>query len=238
MEPNRQLVEIMSWRLATELMRRYPRRLKLIETHPGGGQYDCLALLPVPARRGQLFANIDLNRLGSAHFHLPGGVDSPPSWSGIWAETLAADDPKSIVDRLAKLARLPEVPHLPQSTREVLGYRLISAFLTHSALGRSRWECRNGYCDTSGHGGGTRLEWFERFPAARDRSRVGLADDFLETPAYRFWFLLQDDVPRVCIETTGKAWDERAHEHDLQDLYRRDRRIWPVVIAVAGHLLP
>jgi len=41
---NRQLVEIASWRIVSELMRRYPRKFHVIETHPCSGQYDCLAL--------------------------------------------------------------------------------------------------------------------------------------------------------------------------------------------------
>ena len=41
---NRQLIEAASWRVACELIRRYPDRLIVIETHPADGQYDCLSI--------------------------------------------------------------------------------------------------------------------------------------------------------------------------------------------------
>ena len=41
---NKQLIEIASWRIVSELYRRHPGKFKIIETHPGGGQYDCLSL--------------------------------------------------------------------------------------------------------------------------------------------------------------------------------------------------
>jgi hypothetical protein len=42
MKINKQLMEIASWRLLTEMVRRSPD-LRIYELHPGGGQYDCLA---------------------------------------------------------------------------------------------------------------------------------------------------------------------------------------------------
>jgi type III secretion system-like peptide-binding chaperone len=39
------LTELASWTLATEVMRRAPKLLRIIETHPGGGQYDCLSMM-------------------------------------------------------------------------------------------------------------------------------------------------------------------------------------------------
>ncbi len=41
---NQQLVEIASWRIVSELIRRHPEKFTVIETHPGGVQYDCLTL--------------------------------------------------------------------------------------------------------------------------------------------------------------------------------------------------
>jgi len=41
---NPAIIETLSWRLVTETVRRAPDRLKIYEMHPGGGQYDCLAL--------------------------------------------------------------------------------------------------------------------------------------------------------------------------------------------------
>ena len=44
-DPARSILEAASWRLTAELVRRYPDRFSVIETHPGGGQYDCITLI-------------------------------------------------------------------------------------------------------------------------------------------------------------------------------------------------
>jgi hypothetical protein len=39
------LIELASWTLATEMICRAPKLLYIMETHPGGGQYDCLSIV-------------------------------------------------------------------------------------------------------------------------------------------------------------------------------------------------
>jgi hypothetical protein len=47
------------------LTERYQAPTRVLETHPGGGQYDCISLYwPGRSWTGQ---HIDLNREGSAH---------------------------------------------------------------------------------------------------------------------------------------------------------------------------
>jgi hypothetical protein len=43
-KPSRQVTIAASWRLAAELIRRYPRRFILVEEHPGSGWSDSLAI--------------------------------------------------------------------------------------------------------------------------------------------------------------------------------------------------
>ncbi len=43
-EPSRQIAIAASWRLAAELIRRYPRRFTPVEEHPGSGWSDCLSI--------------------------------------------------------------------------------------------------------------------------------------------------------------------------------------------------
>ncbi|MBE8146482.1 hypothetical protein IOD13_09295 [Brevibacterium casei] len=38
------LIYLQSWWVASEFLRRHPE-FDLFETHPGGGQYDCLTIL-------------------------------------------------------------------------------------------------------------------------------------------------------------------------------------------------
>jgi hypothetical protein len=42
--PRNPVTRALAWWLAAELIRRHPADLREIETHPGGGQYDCISL--------------------------------------------------------------------------------------------------------------------------------------------------------------------------------------------------
>ncbi len=142
---NRQLREIASWRFACELIRRYPNKFIIIETHPGGGTYDCLSLY---TKKEEHCA--DLNRGGRFHVFmrfdgLHKDVDAYP----IWDELSRKEDYPGILDILCRMMGLP-IPHrLPPSTPAVLVYRFIAAFLAHSCFGVDYWECRNGEFDSS-----------------------------------------------------------------------------------------
>lgn len=230
---SRQLIEAASWRLVAEILRRHPY-LRVTETHPGGGQYDCLSIL-LGSEASEAHSQIALNRAGSVHFLL--GADHL-TWSEFWNDYLSASDPVHIVREVCAKARLPAVRRLPPSTPAVVIYRFIAAFMATSVLGRVSWECRNGYHDSSGPGDSCeRRDWFAIFPAALARLSVRLPNDPLGEPAYRFWFICKSCRPQLCLETTGHAWDLGGAKFDLMKLYRMRRRIWPVVNFVARDLL-
>ena len=44
-KPSRTIGQVASWRLAAEIVRRYPGRFFVIEMHPVGGTYDCIGLI-------------------------------------------------------------------------------------------------------------------------------------------------------------------------------------------------
>lgn len=238
--PSRQIIEIASWRVAAEMVRRYPR-IRIIQTHPGGGQVDSLSLLlrlgPEPAER------LDLNRLGAIqyHFRRPNGSQTFKSWPDFWAEFVNAGDPREPMRKLAAFAGLPPVAKLRPPTNAVVCYRFLAAFLTQAAFdtsfGKANWSCENGYLDTSDGYGGVWESRFELFPGAQDRLKTQDDHDPFGVSAYRFWFLLLNDDPKLCVETSGTAWDRTGLEYDFGKLSRDDDRIWPVVTEVAGDLL-
>lgn len=237
-EPSRQITLVASWRLTAELVRRYPSRFTVIETHPGGGQYDCLALLDQDPASG--LERIDLNREGSTFVW---SKDQQEGWRwvwrGCWPEMVATADPRELLDRLSQHAGLAPVKHVPHANAQVVAYRVISAFLSHAIFGRVNWDCRNGYLDSSGMSGGRRDELFQGFPSARQRLAIRERDDVLDIPAYRFWFILKNDTPVLAIEAKhGLAWDAAGRQTDLFAEYRTQRRIWPTMWTAAGHLLP
>lgn len=163
------------------------------------------------------------------------------AWRTIWAEAAVADDLRLVVEELERVCGLPSVHKLPRSTAEVLTFRLTSAFLTANAFSSGRWECRMGYTEISGPlGGGVRREFFEPFPELQKRLSVQESEDFIDEPAYRFWFLLRDNEPRLGLEaSTGSVETLDETRYDLMDLYRSSNRsVWPLVWKVAGNLFP
>lgn len=225
---NTQLIEVASWRIVSELHRRYSGHFVMVETHPGGGQYDCLSLFHDKRHIA------DFNRVGNFNVF---SCKQDPSSKSIW-QLLAEEPPQDVLDQVCRRLDLNIPAKLPPSTSEVIVYRFIAAFLSHSVFGREKWECRNGYYDSSGMGECGVSHLFNQFPEAKERLRVSVPNDLLEIPAYRFWFVIRDYKPLICLETTGTVWNDKGQSFDLVKLYKKEKRIWPVVMAVAGYLLP
>jgi len=234
LEPSGQLIEAASWRLVAEVLRRHPH-LQVVETHPGGGQSDCLSILLEDDASGP-DSQIALNRSGGVHFFA--GVDHRHHWPEFWNDYLSAPDPRRIVSEVCGKAGLPAVRRLPASTPAVVVYRFIAAFMATSIMGRKSWECRNGYNDSSGmEGSYVRGEWFASFPAALARLSVRLPDDPMAEPVSRFWFICKSGRRSSVLKRPARAWDLEGTEFDLMKLYRVRHRIWPVVSFVARDLL-
>lgn len=233
--------EALSWQVLTQVVRREPS-LRIHETHPGGGMYDCLALF------SQEDCEIaDLNRRGS--FHVFTHVDRSTAdddatlepWA-IWEEIARCSNPTEIVDGICKrigVESFDKSGSLPPSTPRVLSYRFIAEFLSWTMFRPERWSSRSGFHDSSGlEGSYMEVDWFKLFPCAADRVRVSAADDFLRQPAYRFWFITRDNEPMICLETTGTAWNLNGDCIDIPATYKRHRKIWPLILKVAEDLLP
>jgi len=237
MEISRQLEEVLSWRFVTELWRRFPMRFTLIEAHPGGGQYDWLAL--VTKDQTPQFA-IDVNRgEGNVHLHkeefgLGDGIIVHPDW----ADRMLHSSPDDFLDDISHEVGLAPPRKLPPSTSETIVYRFISDFLTHSIGRLESWECRNGYADTSGYGGGKRHSLFEKFPSLCKADHPVKTNPFLREDAYSFWFIIRNDDPVLCLDTNGVARGLDGTEYDLVNMYKRNPRIWPLIFKMANDLLP
>lgn len=229
---NDQLVEIASWRVICELHRRYPNKFKVIETHPGGGQYDCLSIYDKDNQN-----IVHFNRAGRMTvFKRFDGRRTPPPFD-IWSTMCEQSNQKEILNKVSDLIGLPAPSKIPASTPTTLAYRFIAELLTHGAFSKEQWECRNGYEDTSGYGGGV-SPYFNQFPAAQEKLRLVLQNDFLKQPAYRFWFLCKDGRPLLCIETTGQVWNTEGKVFDLPLLYAKKHSICFLIAEIAGDCLP
>jgi hypothetical protein len=229
---NSQLIEIASWRLVSELHRRHPTKFTVIETHPCSGQYDCLSLFDT--KQTHLG---DFNRKGRLHVFNQFDHNQAPEPFDIWREIFSEQSVKKTLDKISSMLGMSIPSKLAPSTASTLVYRFIAEFLTHSTFGVHQWECRNGFIDTSGYGGGVAAA-FEGFAKAQARLRLTLPTDVLGNPAYRFWFIYKNKIPVLCIETNGTVWDENDAEFTLADLYASKHSLSQVVMEIAGDLIP
>lgn len=239
MDVSRQLEEVLSWRFITEFYRRYPKRFRLIEAHPGGGQYDCLVLI-IESKEGKPAFAIDVNRGGSVHVHHHAFGNSSSDnidLLGNWVE-LMLNDPRRLLDEVARKAGLALPKKLPASTPAIISYRFITEFLTHSIGRLETWHCRNGFFDTSeAFGGGRQEKYFRKFPSLTEKE-LRLTNPFFDFYEYNFWFLLKGGEPVLCLDTLGRAHDLSGHMTDLTKEYKKHRKIWPLITNVASDLLP
>jgi len=234
---SRQLEEIASWRLITELWRRFPERFDLVEAHPGGGQYDCLALL---TKEQNPSVAIDVNRGGgSVHVHRDAlGLDGEMAVYPDWLRRMLGPTPAGLLDDIARTARLEVPKKLAASTSASLVYRYISEFLAHSICRLENWECRNGVEDSSGYGGGVRRQFFERFPLIRKQDDEKYGAPIPGKHARNFWFLVRNGEPILCLDTGGRVIRLDGSSHDLLSMYGRSRRVWPLICETALDVLP
>lgn len=191
--------------MASELFRRHPS-LTLIETHPGGGQYDCLSLVAKNAVAPKTI--IDLNRAGRIHVHEP----HDPAFEPIeWATTLPvrAGDPKrpdahAVVKRLEDAAGLQSVEHAPPSTPAALVYRVIARVLGGLVNDKYDWDARNEFGDSSMESG--ERGYVRAFPAAAEAVRKRRNSDLLGIPSYRFWALLRAEEAVAMSDVDGTVY--------------------------------
>lgn len=206
--PARWLREVLGWGLIAELVRRHPRAFRLLETHPGGGLYDCLSLYTAEWEH-----IISLNRVGSLHFFQP-----DEAWQYIW-ELLAAEDTDvdAAAVAVAERAGLDQLrsDRLPDITTAV-------SFMTDvaTATARSGWQWRQGFHDTTGYGGGIMDAWFAALPEIPGPDRGKDPDDH----ARRYWFLVKgwDRSPIAAVDELGVGWIEHK-AFDLTDPADRAR---------------
>ncbi len=214
--PPRPLVLATAWWIAAELVRRHPLELTVIETHPGGGQSDCLAVYKIVGDDAHSLVHMN-HETGACHLHGPRDLGWPEA-------IMARDRRRDLVELYESAADLLAPSSTPAARPTSIGIRAISAFMERVALAvRVRWIMENGVLDSAGYEGGVRREHFQALPMAQrqleelrgDPGPLGLFE-------YRFWFLLpsQGEKPVLAIDQhSGLAWDQD-REYDLLQTYK------------------
>jgi hypothetical protein len=214
-------LEALSWRLASELMRRHPVGTRLIRGHPGGGQYDLLWILDSTGGRG----DIRLNRAGTIQVHGRFDGHDRIGWEPTTWDEYNGSDPAMFIKRLERAAGLPSPSRARPATPTTLTYRVLAAIAATAAGADQRIEIQEGFIDSSGASGSFPNEALAAFLIPEELLRVR-DDDLYREPGYRFWIVMRNDSPIIAVEqTTGVAWIGGQNEQiDLMALYRNTRR--------------
>lgn len=201
------LVEALSWGLAARLVRRHPD-LRIVEEHPGGGQYDCLTIVG----RSDA-ARIHLNRVGSGFVWAHGGGSWQWAWRGIWDELTTRSDFRFGVELLEHHAGLERVAETPAAQPHTVTYRLIAHVLM-SNLGSRAWRASFDF-------GG------ETWTGMSIPSWVPLSEGC--------WMLHRNAEPVLALDCDrGLAVRVDGRRFDLMAEYGRDRRISTLIPTVLG----
>lgn len=223
--PARPMVLATAWWICAELVRRHPERLRVIETHPGGGQYDCVSIFDISSPDGRLIAHLNLtgHLTPESWFRLN---TRRPSWKAI---ATSPNRRKRVIEALERSEGLEAPVSTPSATPSSLAIRAIAAFLERCTLAtRPRWEMANGYYDSS-LGCQEREDCFSALPLVAAHRAANHESFMLGIPEYRYWFLteVRDDTaprPRMAFDQVdGLAWD-RERTYDLIGLYRGNGR--------------
>ena len=162
MEINYRLKEAATWTLIADIMRRHESTagLRVIETHPGDGQYDCRTIIqPTDDDFGP---DIHFNlQSGNATQFGKFGPRRPleyPEWAGKNPEKLAyveavlqADHRMQVVNHLEAMLGLPHIKKSPATSAHALCYRLMAEVASRTIFDGPVVRWKNGREDTSGY---------------------------------------------------------------------------------------
>lgn len=208
MECRPQIADAIAWELIWQLMRRCQERyaLRVWETHPGDGQYDCLSLHTADKR-----TRLDFNLAGqSLHVWVK---DQHVNRIDIIDKYLQCENPKQLLDRICDLAGLRHDGKLPPSNGSVLACGVIATIFRQNIFATFKLKMLMGYIDTSGYGDGPRRTKFLLFPAYAK-----------ETNFTRYFFLEKDGQTLCMIDMAGRVILLNGDEIPLEIEYANNSR--------------
>ncbi|MFM2160521.1 MAG: hypothetical protein RLZZ383_33 [Pseudomonadota bacterium] len=211
-EPGHALKQAIAWRVAVDLVRHYPsHHLRIIEMHPCGGMYDCLAVYGTHARVDQTLAMFNL--AGTGVLLKPWGR---PRTGPDWAETQQdlvwrypphglGSDPGEFAEAIAARCGLQERADAPAKTTSHLALSVFREVILRHAFTSRPVFARNAWFDTSGEGGSFLRPWAQTLPDIDE----GDWPDVMAS-ATRYWSLDRQSNathPAVIVDiATGRWW--------------------------------
>lgn len=226
MNLERRLIYVQSWWLASELIRRTPG-LGIIETHPGGGQSDCLSVIRWGSQQPQTLAH--LNRAGTIQV----GGDLFPRIT--WEQDRQSPDRHHCVKLIESRAGLKGAGQAAQTTAPVLVGRVAYHLLLTTLNDKTTWCVSNVRLDTGGYGDGDGD--VIGFPSAEAAVTQRREDDPWGDSRYRFWHVLKGEQRVGVLDNDGVLHLRDCEPVDLMALYRSSGRSITQVAAQAHDLL-
>lgn len=175
----------LAWKTYRTLLDHHPDLdLFIMETHPGGGQYDCLTLVQLPRFRDVCWINLvgDSVRFG-APFDRP--TPTEPVEPEPHVVLALGANPEGLAQRIEATLGFPDRRPVARTPR-CLALAVIGTLLDRVALGSKEIELRSGWFDTSGMEDSGVRTWAQALP--------GVA----EVPEHADW--------RVAARACGRYW--------------------------------
>jgi hypothetical protein len=224
----RRIIEAISWKLAAEFHRRHPGQMSIIETHPGGGQYDCLTFLRDRVILGHL------NRVGG---FTPKASERSILWENLWPRCVTNTGLREVLDEMSDGCGLKIPKKLPPTQSSSLSYRIMALVSAALAFEHSEWEWRAGTEDTSGHPcPDSRDVWFLQLSMDQELRSAKSAEKDGLLGRLSYWFLLKDDEPLCCISDEARYWNGNDPVIDLASKYKARRNVFELSGLVLGKL--
>ncbi len=193
-ERERLAAEVATWQLVAAVARTASVDC-VIETHPGGGQYDTVHLRLAPDLENSAPVVVEVNRLGRVHVTGPDGVSRARDLIGDIRHGLPVGDAAGWILASAVCGFASETSSKVALSAEFMATAIASAV----GLDDGRvWKWLNGRFDSS-NAAARRDELFDAVPAA-DRSCSPERDDLFGFAEYRFWFLVADGLPVLGVD--------------------------------------
>lgn len=211
MNLDERLINVQSWWIASELLRRHPD-LGLIETHPGGGTYDCLTVVEWAAQPSR---RVDLNRNGSIHVAGSGGAFS-------WADERGRRDRHWALKTIERAAGLDAPTKTPAATPRSLIFRFCYRVVLSALNTRDTWDVRCARIDSSGDvfSNGD----VDGFPTAAQSARSVRNDDPYGDGLYRFWKVLRAGEVVLLADIDGLLHHRAGPPTDISKRYAQLNR--------------
>jgi len=225
------LKRAVAWHALASICRQNPGLgLRIVETHPGGGQYDCLSLALMPD-----CATLCSFNLGGTSLLLgqpvgrrrPGRTWGDDPDATVWRYNqhgLGRDRDELARDIEAWLGFPERQQATPKRTPSTLAHAVIGELLDRVALGTKRVELRSGWQDSSGMEGSRERTWTQRLPALVG-IEPGVEWQARCEAASRYWSLTRGAAhrdPAVVVDSlTTEAWVRGAPRASLLERYKR-----------------